>query len=53
MIQITHAGPHKPLPVLVRAKPDELLSSWLRRCAEIYSASTQDLLQHMGLGYAI
>ena len=43
------SAPSKPLPIIVRPIVDELLSSWLRRTAHIYSASAVDVLTHFGI----
>jgi hypothetical protein len=39
----------KALPVVLRARPDELLSSWLARHATYYGVSRRRLLDHVGL----
>jgi hypothetical protein len=39
----------RPLPVVLRARPDELLSSWLARHATYYGVARRHLLDHVGL----
>jgi hypothetical protein len=39
----------KPLPVVLKAQPDELLSSWLVRHATYYGVARRRLLDHVGL----
>jgi hypothetical protein len=39
----------KPLPVILRAQPDELLSSWLARHARFYGVGRLRLLHHCRL----
>ena len=39
----------KPLPVVLKARPDELLSSWLARHATYYGVARRRLLDHVGL----
>jgi TniQ len=41
--------PSKPLPIILRPLPDELLSSWLRRTAHVYAVSAGDVLTHFGI----
>src|ERR1700722_3804134 len=41
--------PSKPLPIIVKPVVDELLSSWLRRTAHLYMASTADVLAHFSI----
>lgn len=43
------APPLRPIPVITRRVPDELLSSWLTRCAHYYKTSPQQLIRHMGI----
>jgi hypothetical protein len=43
------AGPSKPLPIIVKPIVDELLSSWLRRTAHVYTATAVDVLAHFGI----
>ena len=50
MIGQVTAPPRKPLPVIVKPIVDELLSSWLDRTAQIYSASARAMLAHFGIG---
>jgi hypothetical protein len=38
-----------PLPVVLKAQPDELLSSWLARHATYYGVARRRLLNHVGL----
>jgi hypothetical protein len=39
----------RPLPVVLKAQPDELLSSWLARHATYYGVARRRLLNHVGL----
>lgn len=39
----------RPLPIVLRPQPDELLSSWLLRHAAYYNVGPHQLLQHVGL----
>jgi len=39
----------RPLPVVLKAQPDELLSSWLARHAAYYGVARRRLLDHVGL----
>ena len=39
----------RPLPVVLKAQPDELLSSWLARHATYYGVARRRLLDHVGL----
>jgi hypothetical protein len=39
----------KPLPVVLKVQPDELLSSWLARHATYYGVARRRLLDHVGL----
>ena len=43
------AAPSKPLPIIVKPIVDELLSSWLRRTAHVYTATAVDVLAHLGI----
>jgi TniQ len=40
----------KPLPIVLKAVPDELLSSWLRRHARFYGVTEAGLIDWLGLG---
>jgi len=42
-------APSKPLPIAVRPAIDELLSSWLRRTAHVYTVTAVDVLVHFGI----
>jgi hypothetical protein len=48
---VTGAAPEiiRPLPVVLKAQPDELLSSWLARHATYYGVARRRLLNHVGL----
>ena len=39
----------RPLPVVLRPRPDELLSSWLTRHAAYYGVTRRRLLDHVGI----
>ena len=39
----------RPFPVVLRARPDELLSSWLTRHAAYYGVTRRRLLDHAGI----
>jgi TniQ len=41
--------PVRPFPVVLRARPDELLSSWLTRHAAYYGVTRRRLLDHVGI----
>ncbi len=41
--------PVRPFPVVLRPRPDELLSSWLTRHATYYSVTRRRLLDHVGI----
>ena len=41
--------PVRPLPVVLRPRPDELLSSWLTRHAAYYGVTRRRLLDHVGI----
>ena len=42
------AGEGRPLPVAPRPCPDERLSSWLARLADLYQVSLEELQEHVG-----
>jgi hypothetical protein len=42
-------APRRPLPAIQRRIRDELLSSWLARCAHFYGTSADQLIDHMGI----
>lgn len=39
----------RPLPVVLRPQPDELLSSWLKRHAAYYGVTRRRMLDHVGI----
>lgn len=39
----------RPFPVVLRPRPDELLSSWLMRHATYYGVTRRRLLDHVGI----
>ena len=41
--------PVRPFPVVLRPRPDELLSSWLTRHATYYGVTRRRLLDHVGI----
>jgi hypothetical protein len=41
--------PVRPFPVVLRPRPDELLSSWLTRHAAYYGVTRRRLLDHVGI----
>jgi hypothetical protein len=43
--------PLKPLPIVVKPGSDELLSSWLRRTADVYRITATDVLEHLGIDW--